>query len=59
MTQHMLHENMMPGVRTYTKMYEARTHVALENMSRVRTYVTYNMCNVQTYITHEKQLCSV
>ena len=33
---------------------DIRTHVAHENMmSRVRTYLTYKMCNVRTYVTHE------
>ena len=35
-----------------TKMYSVRTHVTHKNMmSRVRTYVTYNMCSVRTYAT--------
>ena len=49
MSEPMLHAKILCLVSEfilYTKMCNARTHVAHENMmSRVRTYVTYKMCN--------------
>ena len=38
----------------HTQMCNVRSHVTRENsMSRVRTHITYKMCNVRIYVLHE------